>query len=49
MMAIHKSVNYCVKQFKHDQDNGEDIGAKFLLFCLDSEFSSLDKKNTTHL
>ena len=26
-MAIHKSVNYCVKQFKHDQDNGEeDIG-----------------------
>ena len=40
-MAIHKSVNYCVKQFKHDQDNGEDIGAKFLLCCLDSEFSLL--------
>ena len=43
-MAIHKSVNYCVKQFKHDQDNEEDIGAKFLLCCLDFEFSSLDKK-----
>ena len=43
MMAIHKSVSYCVKKFKHDQDNGEDIGAKFLLCCLDSEFSSLDK------
>ena len=43
-MAIHKSVNYCVKQFKHDQeDNDEDIGPKFLLSCLDSEFSSLDK------
>ena len=47
IMAIHKSVNYCVKQFKHDQDNGEDIGAKFLLCCLDSEFSSLDKKHNS--
>ena len=44
-MAIHKSVNYCVKQFKNDQDNGEDIGAKFILCYLDSEFSSVDKKH----
>ena len=43
MMAIHKAVNYCVEQFKHDQDNGENIGAKFSLCCFDSEFNSLKK------
>ena len=38
LIAIHKTVNYCMKHFKdeNDQDFGEDIGAKFLLCPLDS-------------
>ena len=47
MMVIHKAVICCFKQFKHDQDNGEDIGAKFLLCCLDSELIWLDKKHNS--